>query len=117
MNSKVVLNFNHVENLFENVIYKKQKQVDFLRVVKEVIDKAFVNHLSITLVHRNEKNVEVTKEENNEEKMDETIKEVSTTVCQLVKRIVTTMLDFQVVFLIEIIGVEVRTKKEIRVVF
>lgn len=117
MNSKVVLNFIHVGNLFENGIYKKQKQVDYFRVVKEVIVKVLENHLSITLVHRNERNVEVTKEESNEEKMDGTIKEVSTIVCQLVKRTVMITLDFRVVFLIGNIVKEAPIKREIRVVF
>lgn len=81
MNSKVVLNFIHVGNLFENVIYKKQRQVDYFRVVKEVIVKVLENHLSITLVHKSERNVEVTKEESNEEKMDGTTKEVTIIVC------------------------------------
>lgn len=73
--------------------------------------------MSITLVHKNERNVEVTKEENIEEKMDETIKEVSTIVCQLVGRTVTTMLDFRVVFLIGNIVKEVHIETERRVVF
>lgn len=117
MNSKVVLNFSHVENLFENVIYKKQKQGDFLRVVKGVIVKVLGNHLSITLVHRNGRNVEITTGENIEEKMDETIKEVSTIAYQLVRRTVTIMPDFRVVFLIGNIVKEAHIKREIRVVF